>query len=154
MAGPGMRAVIVALAVLAALPGLAAAKGLRITLTADPGGTRVGETVTVAVAGRSEVRGEPAPPCRGMRVVVVAPGIGPRRALRAVEGGRGPGRIGRWDAFRLGSLRQTAPLRWRGALRPHRPGRWTLIVPNWCVAGYVLPLGVTRIAVDVAPARG
>jgi hypothetical protein len=37
-------------------------------------------------------------------------------------------------------------------LRPDRPGRWTLVVPNWCAAGYVLPAGVTRIHLDVRPA--
>src|SRR5690606_3883189 len=88
-------------------------------------------------------------PCRRMRIVVVAPGVSVRKALRSLEGGLQSRRIGEWDAFRLASLRSTARLRWSGKLRPNRPGRWTLIVPSWCSAGYVLPHGAERLDVGV-----
>ncbi len=89
-----------------------------------------------------------------MRVVVVAPGVSVRRALRSLEGGVASRRIGRWDAFRLASLRSVGELSWTGRLRPNRAGRWTLVVPNWCAAGYVLPEGVRRLDLDVRSASG
>jgi hypothetical protein len=39
-----------------------------------------------------------------MRVVVVAPGVSVKAALRSLEGQTPPRRIGEWDAFRLASM--------------------------------------------------
>lgn len=139
-----------ALLCLAVAAPLAAGKGLDLSMRADPTAPVVGRQVEIAL------RGAAAPaftgPCRRMRVVVVAPGVAVRRALRSLEGGAEPRRIGRWGAFRLASLRSVGELSWTGRLRPDRPGRWTLVVPNWCAAGFVLPEGVERLRLDVRPA--
>lgn len=128
----------------------AAGKGIDIRLSAQPDAPRVGEAVAVRVRARHTLPGMTA--CPAMRVVVVAPGVAPRRALASLEGGVVPRRIGAWGAFRLDSLRRAGPMGWRGVLRPHRPGRWTLIVPNACGAGgYRLPLGWERIHLSVRP---
>lgn len=122
-------------------------KGITLRLAAEPASPRTGELVRISLRGELEegVQG----PCRRTRIVVVAPGVSVRAALRSLEGGTAPRRIGEWDAFRLASLRSTAELTWRGRLRPNRPGRWTLVVPNWCAAGYVLPEGAERLYVEV-----
>jgi hypothetical protein len=136
---------------LVALPPQAHGKGIDLQLRTDVVEPGIGEPVHVSVRGRLEdgVTG----PCRRMRVVVVAPGVSVRAALRSLEGRRQPRRLGEWDAFRLASLRSTGRLRWDGALRPNRAGRWTLIIPNWCAAGYVLPGGAERLHLDVRDQR-
>lgn len=140
-------AIVMALVALAAATPLAAGKGLDLTLQTGPAKPAVGEQMEVNLRGVAEV---PIPqPCRGMRIVVVAPGVSVTRALRSLEGGVESRRIGRWDAFRLASLRSVGELSWTGRLRPNRPGRWTLVVPNWCAQGYVLPQGAARHHVDV-----
>lgn len=122
-------------------------KGITLRIGADSPSPRIGEQIRVSIRGALEhgLTG----PCRRMRLVVVAPGVSVRTALHSLEGRRRSRRIGEWDAFRLASLRSTARLRWSGRLRPDRPGRWTLVVPNWCAAGYVLPEGAERLYVDV-----
>jgi hypothetical protein len=140
-------AIVMTLVALAATAPLAAGKGLDLTLETDPGSPAVGERVEVTLRGVADEA--LTQPCRGMRIVVVAPGVSVTRALRSLEGGVESRRIGRWDAFRLASLRSVGELRWTGRLRPNRPGRWTLVVPNWCAQGYVLPQGATRHHFDV-----
>lgn len=132
---------------LALSPPLAAAKGLDLSLRSDRADPVVGEPIGITLTGAADEA--LAQPCSAMRVVVVAPGVAVGRALRSLEGGATSRRIGRWDAFRLASLRPVGELSWRGRLRPDRAGRWTLIVPNWCAAGYVLPGGVRRLDLDV-----
>lgn len=140
-------ALTVALSVLALSAPVGAGKGLDLSLRADPRGPSAGQLVEIGLRGTAD---EPlTQPCRGMRIVVVAPGVSVKRALRSVEGGVESRRIGEWNAFRLASLRSVGELRWTGRLRPNRAGRWTLVVPNWCAAGYVLPEGVSRMYVDV-----
>jgi hypothetical protein len=126
-------------------------EGIDLHLSTDVVEPSIGEPIHVSVRGRFEdgVTG----PCRRMRVVVVAPGVSVGSALRSLEGRPRPRRIGEWDAFRLASLRSTARLRWDGTLRPNLAGRWTLIIPNWCAAGYVLPGGAKRLHVDVRDPR-
>jgi hypothetical protein len=136
-----------ALAALALAVPSAAGKGLSLSLTAGDARPAVGERVRISLTATPDET--VAGPCRGMRIVVVAPGVPVRRALRFLEGGREPRRIGRWGAFRLASLRATGDWSWAGRLRPNRPGPWTLVVPNWCAAGYVLPEGVARLVLDV-----
>ena len=135
---------------LAVLAPAAAGKGLDLSLRSDHRSPSVGQQVDITLRGAAEHAGMQS--CSGMRVVVVAPGVSVKRALRSLEGGPGSRRIGRWDAFRLGSLRSVGELRWTGTLRPNRAGRWTLIVPNWCAPGFVLPQGVTRLELDVRAA--
>jgi hypothetical protein len=144
------QAVAVVAAGLAVLAPPAAGKGLDLSLRADVSRPSVGQEVKVTLTGVADP--ELTQPCRRMRVVVVAPGVSVKRALRSLEGGVRSRRIGRWDAFRLASLRSVGELRWKGTFRPGRPGRWTLVVPNWCAAGYVLPEGVERLELDVRPA--
>ena len=149
--GPHRIAWVVALALLflGTLAPLAAGKGIEFSLRADPASPRVGEQVTISLTGTKEewVVG----PCKRMRVDVIAPGVPVRRALRSLEGGVESKRIGTWGAFRLASLRSVGELRWTGKLRPNVAGRWTLIVPNFCARGYVLPEGVARLDLDVQP---
>lgn len=141
--------VLVAVATLA-VASFAAAKGLQLTLRADDRTPTVGQQVRIALRGIPEY---PLPgPCLRMRIVVVSPGVSVKRALDSLEGQKESRRIGDWGAFRLASLRSTAELQWHGVLRPNKPGRWTLVVPNWCAAGYVLPEGVKRLHLDVEPA--
>jgi hypothetical protein len=146
--GPARLAGVAAIC-LAVLAPAAAGKGLDLSLRADQRSPSVGQQVEISLRGSAE--GSPTQTCRGMRVVVVAPGVSVRRALRSLEGGVESRRIGRWNAFRLGSLRSAGELRWTGTLRPNRPGRWTLVVPNWCAPGFVLPQGVTRLKLEVRP---
>lgn len=146
--GCALRVAIIALGALAAA-GPAAAKETRVHLSADPGAAVVGQRIAIGVRVQFMSDDEPEPRCRVMRVLAVAPGVSVQRALRVVEGQQTPGRIGAWDAFRLGSLKRTGPLTWRGVLRPNRPGRWTVVVPNVCSGGFVTPLGVTRAPIAV-----
>ena len=144
--------VTIALLCLAVTAAPAAGKGLALSLRAGDESPSVGEQVRIALRGSAD--GTLVSPCRRMRVVVVAPGISVRRALRSLEGRAESRRIGAWGAFRLASLRSVGELRWTGRLRPNRAGRWTLIVPNWCAAGYVLPAGAERLHLDVRRPRG
>lgn len=137
----------VAVAGLGLLASGASGKGLDLTLTATPAAVRVGDPVTVTLVGRADEA--LAARCRGMRVDVVAPGVRVGRALRSLEGGVESRRIGAWGAFRLASLRPVGELRWTGMLRPGVPGAWTLVVPNYCADGFVLPQGVVRTTVAV-----
>ena len=145
-----LSVVVAALAAAAAMAPSAAAKGLDLSLSADPQRPSVGRQVEIALRGAADP--EVTRPCRAMRVVVVAPGVSVKRALRSLEGRADSRRIGRWGAFRLASLRSVGELRWEGTFRPHRPGRWTLVVPNWCAVGYGIPEGGERLELDVRPA--
>jgi len=140
----------IALLCLAVMAPFAAGKGLDLSLRSDHRSPSVGQRVEISLQGIADET--MTQPCRRMRVVVVAPGVSVTRALRSLEGRAESRRIGRWGAFRLASLRSVGELRWAGRLRPNRAGRWTLIVPNWCAAGYVLPRGVERLHLDVRPA--
>ena len=147
---PVRRPLVLGLLAACAVASPAAGKGLDLSLRSDDVQPRVGEQVRISLRA---VADEPVTvPC-SMRIVVVSPGVGVRRALRSLEGRPEPQRIGSWGAFRLASLRSTGELEWQGRLRPNRPGRWTLVVPNWCAEGYVLPEGVKRLHLDVRPAE-
>lgn len=134
-----------------ALAGRADAKGIEFTLTASDTTPKAGEQVQIAIRGRFTFPGMEDFRCRHMRLVVVSPGVSVRRALRSLEGRRVSQRIGEWDAFRLGTLRSTARLTWKGVLRPNRYGRWTLIIPNGCAQGYRLPSGAKQLHLAVHP---
>jgi len=133
---------------LALLAPLALGKGVDLSLRADDRTPDIGQQITIDLRARLDP--QITQPCDRMRVVVVAPGVSVRAALRSLEGGKQSRRIGQWGAFRLESLRPNGELRWVGRLRPNATGRWTLVVPNWCGAGgYVLPEGVKRLYVNV-----
>jgi hypothetical protein len=142
------RVVALSLVLAAVTAPTAAAKGVTFTLESGDRTPVVGERVTLTLRGLMDEGVEG--PCLRTRLVVVAPGVSVKRALRSLEGGRESRRIGRWGAFRLASLRSVAELTWTGRLRPDRAGRWTLVVPNHCALGYVLPLGAARFPLDVA----
>jgi len=134
---------------LAVLAPLALGKGVDLSLRADDRSPNVGQQVTIDL--KAQLDPEITQACDQMRVVVVAPGVSVRKALRSLEGGKQSRRIGHWGAFRLESLRPKGELRWVGRLRPNKTGRWTLVVPNLCGAGgFVLPEGVKRLYLDVA----
>ena len=144
------RAAGAAAGCLAVLAPLAFGKGVDLSLRADDKSPSVRQQVTITLQARLDP--EITQACDQMRVVVVAPGVSVRRALRSLEGGTQSRRIGHWGAFRLESLRPNGKLRWVGRLRPNKAGLWTLVVPNWCGAGgYVLPEGVKRLYLDATP---
>lgn len=144
------RCSAVALGCLVILTPLAFGKGVDLSLRADDRSPSVRQQVTITLGAQLDP--EITQACDQMRVVVIAPGVPVRRALRSLEGGTQSRRIGHWGAFRLESLRPNGELRWVGRLRPNKAGRWTLVVPNWCGAGgYVLPEGVKRLYLDVTP---
>lgn len=142
-------AAAVALGILVVSAPTAVGKGIDLSLAADRTSPRVGEQIAITL------RGTPTIPlsgsCRPMRIVAVAPGVGVRAALRSLEGGRVSRRIGDWGAFRLASMRSVGRLHWTARLRPGAVGRWTLVVPSVCAAGYILPEGAARLTVDVRP---
>jgi hypothetical protein len=144
------RLVALALVLSAVLAPAAAGKGIAFTLDAGDRSPAVGEQVRLTLRGVMDDGVDQ--PCLRTRLVVVSPGVSVKRALRSLEGGRESRRIGRWGAFRLASLRSVAELTWTGTLRPNRAGRWTLVVPNLCALGYILPLGAARFILDVVPA--
>lgn len=134
---------LVGLALLTATP-FAAGKGITFTIQTRPDSPHVGELVRITVHGASETPGEPTPACPGMRVLAIAPSVRVRDALPVVEGGRVSRSVGRWDAFRLASLRRVDDTTWGARLRPNAAGRWTFVIPNWCADGYVLPEGALQ----------
>ena len=150
-----LLAVFVALSLSLALD--AAAK-FRVLLSMSTSQPRVGQVVSVRL--RTGPIGSGA--CR-MRLLAVAPGIDRQRALDAfISGGyavmgpsgssfhrvRRSGRLG----F-LAHMRRSSATSWQAAIRFPRPGRWQLIVPNWCARGYASPLPADR-GVTVAPYTG
>jgi hypothetical protein len=142
-----LRGTPLALACLLVATPAATGKGVELQLRVSDATPSAGEVVRVTL------RGIPDPaiaqPCRVMRVIAVAPGVPVRRALSALEGGRASRPAGRWAAFRLASLRRVGEWRWTARLRPGASGRWTLVVPNICADGYVLPAGAARLTLDV-----
>lgn len=106
----------------------------------------LGEQVRVTIRAPGES-------CPGMRVDVVSPETSIARALTTLEGGLQSKPIPH-RAFRLASLRLTAPGRWEGAIRFGRPGRWRLVVPNFCAPGYTggIPHGLQVVTVRRADA--
>ena len=139
---------LVALALLLTAP-LAAGKGITFSIRTSPDTPKVGELVQITVHGVSEIPGERIPACAGMRVLAVSPWVSVKEALRVVEGGRVSRSVRPWGAFRLASLRRVDNETWVARLRPNMAGRWTLVIPNWCAAGYVLPEGVLKQQIGV-----
>lgn len=123
---------------------LATAKGIAVSIQALPETVSPGTPVRITVHVKSDISGEPTPDCVRMRILAVAPSVSVGEALRRVEGQAVAGRIDRWRAFRLGSLRRVDHDTWVARLRPNVTGRWTLVIPNWCADGYVLPEGVRQ----------
>jgi hypothetical protein len=146
------RIIIVSLVVVASTAPPAVGKGLELSLDVLPTAPVAGERLEIELRGELTVSTEKE--CSGMRVIAVAPGISIARALKVVEGGVGPRRIGARDAFRLQTLRRVGDLHWTARLRPSKPGRWTLVVPNLCSSGYVLPVGFLRRTIEVRVGQG
>lgn len=146
------RLVALSLALLAAIPALAEGKGVAVSLGVDRPRATAGELVKVTLRLRSEIPGQPITECNSMRIDAVAPGVSVRGALRSLEGGVTSRRINQWSAFRLASLRRVGDdLTWTARLRPGVVGRWTLVLPNLCALGYVLPEGWVRRTIIVTP---
>ncbi|MEW6581743.1 MAG: hypothetical protein AB1416_03170 [Actinomycetota bacterium] len=143
------RTALTACLLLAVTATAASGKGIEYAFTVDTPHPVAGEQIRITLRATSTTPGEKLPACPQTRVVAVAPGVPVRRALRSLEGGVVSRRIGRWDAFRLASLRQTGDHTWTARLRPGTAGTWTLIVPNYCAAGYVLPEGAARHEITV-----
>ena len=132
---------LVTLALLLTAP-VAAGKGITFSIRTSPDTPKVGEVVQITVHGVSEIPGERTPACAGMRVLAVSPSVSVKEALRVIEGGQVSRSVRHWGAFRLASLRRVDNTTWVARLRPNMEGSWTLVIPNWCAAGYVLPDGV------------
>jgi hypothetical protein len=116
-----------------------------VSLTLSPDRPRAGVPVLALV--RADAR--PGSDC-ALRLLAVAPGVDRYTALGVFINGSvsviGPDgavvrRIGpaSWLGF-LTRVRRTGPAAWQATIRFPRPGRWQLIVPNWCAPGYASPL--------------
>lgn len=121
---------------------LAAAKGIAFSIQAAPEAVSPGTPVRITVHAKSDIPGEPTPDCDRMRILAVAPSVSVGEALRRVESATTSKPIDQRRAFRLASLRRIDHDTWVARLRPNVLGRWTLVIPNWCANGYVLPEGV------------
>jgi hypothetical protein len=142
-----LSAILVALSLWLAV-GAAAKFGVRLSVS--PSQPRIGQRVSVLI--RTGPVGTGA--CR-MRLLAVAPGIDRYHALDAfIIGGysvNGPFgstfhrlRVTPSLGF-LAYTRRSSATSWRATVKFPRGGRWQLIVPNWCAAGYALPLPAVRI---------
>ena len=149
-----MRTVSVTLAVVLlalCLVGGAGAK-LRMSLFLSVSHPRVRQPVAVAL--RTEERADAG--CR-MRLLAVAPGVDPSRAIEAFVGGgvsvQGPNGYSfhrMRPTPRLGfepRLIRTGARTWRGTLRFPRSGLWRLVVPNECAPGWMYPWPAFRAVV-------
>lgn len=128
---------IAAIATLVLIPDAEAKFAVHLSIA--PAQPRTGELATVRL--RTGDTGDA--PCT-MRVVAVAPGASLVRALDALV-------IDRVRATPLGlrvRLRRGGATSWSGSVRFPRPGRWRVVVPNWCASGYAIPQPATRV-VDV-----
>jgi hypothetical protein len=136
-----VRVVVAAVTIALLLAAPASAKfDLSLRLSNDE--PSVGERIRVELRADAHV-GQ----CR-MKLVGVAPGADPYRAVEAFVNG-GSTR----PSARLGFLfvtTRTGPGTWQARVRFRRAGRWHLIVPNWCAPGIASPRPVDRV-VTVRP---
>jgi hypothetical protein len=144
-----------------ALTGLAfwlaagAAAKFHVALSVSSSHPRVGMAVKVVIRTGDTGKGA----CR-MRLVAIAPSADRQTALDAlinggttVSGPSGP----MWHpleatpelGLRVGT-RRTGATTWRATVRFPRAGRWQLVVPNWCAAGYATPSPAASV-VTVTP---
>lgn len=126
-----------ALALAATFAGAAQSKGrLWMTVTASTGHPRV-----LAVTVRSQER------LSGVRLVVVAPGVAVMDVVSATTQG-GASATPRTvqlprDGFAL-RMHRSGPYTWRARVAVKRPGTWRLVIPNWSLQGYAMPLPLVR----------
>jgi hypothetical protein len=139
-----------------ALAGLAcwlapgAAAKFRVALSVSSPHPRAGAAVEVVIRTGDVGTGS----CR-MRLVAIAPGADRQTALDAlvnggttVSGPSGPMSHRLRATARLGlriATRRTGATTWRAVGRFPRPGRWQLVVPNWCAPGYAMPQPAVRV---------
>ena len=108
-----------------------------VTLGVTPAHPQAGQPVHLLIR-----IGEAQPATCKMRLLVVAPGVDPQKALDAFVGG--PIHAAPSLGF-LASTHRSSPTLWRATVTFTRKGRWHLIVPNWCAPGYASPLPASRI---------
>lgn len=116
------------------LPAAAAAK-FPIRLALADASPAVHQPVAVSVRIPAEAAGGAV-----MRLLAVPPGTFVDEALRFER------------RYAVALVRRRGTGTWRGVVRFSRPGRWTLVVPNWGAPGYASPPPVVR-EVLVVPAR-
>lgn len=89
-----------------------------------------------------------------MRLVAIAPGADRQKALDAlvngtmgVMGANGTIVVRLYATAKLGlrvATHRAGTTVWRATFRFPRPGKWELVVPNWCAPGYASPLPAAR----------
>jgi hypothetical protein len=144
-----MRSGVIAGAALALLSASVAHAKSDVSLRLSDDEPRTGESIQAVVGVDESARLDCA-----MRLLAVAPGVDKFRALAAFSGGvisvlgpSGPMRRTVRPTRRMGfvvRMKRSGQRTWRATLRLRRPGRWQLIVPNWCAPGYTWPPPATR----------
>jgi hypothetical protein len=81
----------------------------------------------------------------GMRLVVVAPGASLMDVVGIVTGGSSPPSPPSIPHDGYGMLlKRVSETTWRTVVTFSRPGRWQLVVPNWLLNGYAMPIPLVR----------
>ncbi|HVC86340.1 MAG TPA: hypothetical protein VNC40_02825, partial [Gaiellaceae bacterium] len=104
-----------------------------------PHSVATGRTVTVAVR-----TGEP---LNGLRLVVVAPKVSVMDVVSATT----QGGAATWpraiqmprDGFAV-LMTRTGTLTWKAKVTFAKPGMWRLVIPNWSLQGYAMPLPLVK----------
>lgn len=100
-----------------------------------------GHPGSVRVTVRSQER------LSGLRLVVVAPRVSVMDVVAATTQGGASAtprtvQLPRDGFARL--LKPVGPYTWRCRVTLNRPGVWRLVVPNWSLQGYAMPLPLVR----------
>lgn len=115
------------------------AKAGRLTMMVSSSTPRVGQTVIVTV------RTARASSTDRLRLIAVAPGGAVMSVVSTVIDptyASSPANLPH-DGFGL-LMRRLSTTTWRATVRFTRPGAWQLVVPNWVLEGYAMPLPLVR----------
>jgi hypothetical protein len=135
--------VVFAMTVTAMLVASAQAKG-RLWMNA-PHSVAIGRTVTVTVRTGQTLS--------GLRLVVVAPRVSVMDVVAATTQGGGATPASEVEMPRDGFavlMRRAGPSTWKAKVRLSRAGSWRLVIPNWSLQGYAMPLPLVK-TIHVTP---
>lgn len=83
----------------------------------------------------------------GLRLVVVAPRVAVMDVVAATTQGGASATPRTVEIPRDGFARlmtRIGPYTWRARVKLGRPGAWRLVIPNWSLQGYAMPLPLVR----------
>jgi hypothetical protein len=110
-----------------------------LTMRVGSSTPRIGQSITVLVTTSRPLATD------GMRLVVVAPGVSMMDVVGIVTGGASPASPPSIPHDGYGMLlRRVSRTTWRAFVTFSRPGRWQLVVPNWVLDGYAMPIPFVR----------